>query len=177
MKNDVPRSAAAARIAAFVLALAAVLAPGEADAQKMMLKCRDADGYVTYTDRGCDAPVEVRDLRVGPGSVVTGRARSGGANADPEPPVRAARAPARSAPGAGAAKAGATTTVAASTTASTPGASTPGTSRPGASTAPDDETASERGRLQAMHDEVRADTSRARALAAGLGGAAGARRR
>jgi len=167
MKNDVPRSAAAARIAAFVLALAAVLAPGDADAQKMMLKCRDADGYVTYTDRGCDAPVEVRDLRVGPGSVVTGRARSGGANADPEPPVRAARAPARSAPGAGAAKAGATTTVAASTTAS----------RPGASTAPDDETASERGRLQAMHDEVRADTSRARALAAGLGGAAGARRR
>ncbi len=145
------------RIRDALLACLLVVAAAEmpAHGQTQLLKCRDATGRVTYSDRGCDTAVDVRQLSVsGYETVVVPPSRSatiGKARRAPRAAAQAARTdpqqPARNASSSqGAAAAQRSVAVADGRVAG-------------------DEDSAEGEKLQAIRQDYRRDVNRARTMA------------
>ena len=142
-----------ATLACFIVAAAATV-PVHGETQ--LLKCKDAAGRVTYSDRGCDAGTDVRQLTVSGYRTVVAAPARGAATA------HSTRPPASAPPGAGGAPARSDSVARASRSpAPNPPPLAAANGRGGAN-----EDSAERERQQKMREDYRRDVDRTRGLAA-----------
>lgn len=131
-------------------------------AQTQLMKCRDADGRVTYSDRGCDTAIDVRELNVSrSGSVIVAPPRAAAGRSTAQAEHASVRAAGDAAPSAPRARAASSPPPYAGSPAAPRDSGAASEHRP----APEEGSA-EREALQATRDDYRRDINRVRTEAA-----------